>query len=105
MGKVHKAEHAVSQTIEIKNNCVSKGVTPGLLYSESTAYSVYHLTLCHNHLITLFIPEMNGHVSMLGSFLALAFLMYASLYKKKRCKPSNANLHHVRQLTFDVKNE
>ena len=52
----------ITQT-EIKMDCVSKdirGATPGLLivYSESTVYRVYHLTMYQSHLITLCIPEM-----------------------------------------------
>ena len=46
-----------------------------ILYTEPT--------LSQNHLITLFIPEMVGHVSMLGSFIALAVSMYASLDGEK----------------------
>ena len=34
---------------------------------------VHHLTLCQNHPITLFLSVMDGHVSMLGRFLTLAF--------------------------------
>ena len=61
--------HAVSQTIKIKNELCFKRVrvTPGSLHSESTVYTVYHLTLCQNYMITLF------------SFLAFAFSKLASL--------------------------
>ena len=86
-GTVHEVMHAVSHSIEIKNDCVSKdirGVTPGLLYSESTVYRVYHLTLCQNHLMTLSIPEMDGHVSMLGGFLTLYLFQCTLVLMKEK---------------------